>query len=333
MQAAAEVALENIRYPTQRGVYRRRLLEALPNAVNPLDILKLEQSGSSDDLSQARWLRGRRDAQIEAAKTLIDRQLLLNNQSANREIQESVMRDISIASMDPHYRKKLPELIRKLAKKLASRHRQHYRRSRRGRLDLGKTLKQNIAYDGVPFRRHWKSTRKQRSELFVLCDISGSVSAWSQLLLLFIHALSDVIPKTRSFVFCDRSVDVSELFDRMDAEQAMVEVFRRHGMGGSDYGRALQGFDRQNIDRINRHSTVIILGDGRCNGAPSGVESLRKIYQRARLVLWFNPEARSRWNTGDSEIQRFQSACHYVAECGNIRQLERLLDQLLTVLH
>ncbi len=332
MRAAADIGLENIQYPTQRGLYRRRLLDALPDAIDNLEILRLQQ-GDSQQQDRALWLKGQRASQVEMANALIDRQLQLNNHAASRAFQEEIMRQMSLANMDSYYRKRLPELIRKLARKLASRHRQRYRRSRRGRLDLGKTLKQNIAYDGVPFRRHWKSTRKQRSELLVLCDISGSVSAWSQLLLLFLHALGDVIPKTRSFVFCDKSIEVTDLFQRHPAEQAMAETFRRYGLGSSDYGGALNSFHQQTIDKINRHSTVIILGDGRCNGADPGIAPLRKIYQRARLVLWFNPEARSRWNTGDSEIRRLQTACHFVAECGNLRQLERLLDQLLTQLH
>lgn len=332
MQAAAEIGLENIRYPSQRNLYRNRLEQALAHSVTGLELHQLEQ-GKQEDRQRARWLRQRREQALQQAGELVDRQLQLNNQAEARQHQEARMKDMAIGAIDSYYRKQLPELVRKLARKLASRHRQHYRRSHRGRLDLGKTLKQNIAYDGVPFRRHWKSTRKTRSELFVLCDISGSVATWSELLLVFLHALSDVIPKTRSFVFCNESVEVSDYFQRFSSEQAISEIFRQHGMASSGYGSALDGFFTDHGADISRHSTVIILGDGRCNGSATGIESLRKIYQRARLVLWFNPEARNRWDTGDSEIRRFRSACHHIAECGSIRQLERLLDDLLTVLH
>jgi uncharacterized protein with von Willebrand factor type A (vWA) domain len=103
-------------------------------------------------------------------------------------------------------------------------------------------------------------------------------------------------------------------------------------MGSSDYGRALNSFRQLVEERVNRRSTIIILGDGRGNGGDTGIAALRELYHRARLVLWFNPESQGRWNTGDSEIRRYQTACHYVAECGSLRKLERLLDELLTLI-
>jgi uncharacterized protein with von Willebrand factor type A (vWA) domain len=104
-------------------------------------------------------------------------------------------------------------------------------------------------------------------------------------------------------------------------------------MGGSDYGLALHSFRDLVSDKLNRRSCVIILGDGRGNGGNTGIDALRDIYHRARLLLWFNPESQSSWNSGDSEIRRYQSASHYVAECGSLRKLERLLDNLLSLLH
>lgn len=331
MQAATQIGLQAIRYPTQRNLYRHRLLQAL--ATNRPELAAILSAREAAEDEQTVWRRRQRQWLLDQAGALVDRQVALNNQADLRDYQESRMRNMAIGALDAYHRRQLPELIRKLAKKLASRHRQHYRRSRRGRLNLGKTIKQSIAHDGVPFRRHWQSTRKTRSQLYVLCDISGSVATWSELLLLFLHALGDVIPKTRSFVFCDHSIEVTETLQRLSPEQAVADIFHRHGLGGSGYGSAIDGFFQAHGADINRHSTVIILGDGRCNGGATGLGSLRKIYQRARLVLWFNPEAENRWGSGDSEIPRFRSACHHIAQCSSIRQLERLLDELLGILH
>lgn len=331
MEAATEIELNQIRYPTQRNLYRRRLLQALAKA-QP-GFAALPSAAEAPETQQSKWLSQQQSWLQTQAAALVDRQLALNNQADLREYREARMRDMAIGAMDAYHRNQLPELIRKLAKKLASRHRQHYRHSRQGRLNLGKTIKQSIAYDGVPFRRHWQSTRKTRSQLYVLCDISGSVATWSELLLLFLHALGDVIPKTRSFVFCDQSIEVTDTLQSRAPAQAVAEIFAEHGMGGSGYGTAIDGFFANHGADINRHTTVIILGDGRCNGAETGLGSLRKIYQRVRLVLWFNPEAESRWGSGDSEIPRFRSACHHIAECSSLRQLERLLDELLGILH
>ncbi|WP_269620121.1 VWA domain-containing protein [Zhongshania sp. BJYM1] len=329
MQAAAEVGLENIQFRTQRGVYRRKML----NALNDEQALsEIQQRQDAGDNEQAHLLTQLRDSRIAAIKEIIDRQLLLNNDAAINSLRETNLKDSSLSAMEHYHRERLPPLIRKLAKKLASRHRQRHKRANRGKLDLGKTLRRNIAYGGIPFHRFWKTTRKDKSEIFVLCDISGSVSAWSRVLLLFVQALSDVLPNTRSFVFCGESIEVTDLFKQYSADDAMAIIQQRHGMGGSDYGAALTSFKDLVEDKLNRRSCVIILGDGRGNGGNTGIDALRSIYHRARLVLWFNPESHYSWNTGDSEIRRYQSACHYVAECGSLRKLERLLDQLLSLL-
>lgn len=331
MQAANEVGLEKMEYPTQRGVYRRRILDALGDGEQRQAIAGLAD-GSPDDQQQAQWLSRLREARIEAVTEVIDRQLLLNNNAKGRSYQEELMRDSSIAAMDSYYRKRLPPLIRKLAKKLASRHRQRLHRAKRGKPDLGKTLRRNLAYGGVPFHRYFRNTRREKSEIYLLCDLSGSVSQWSEVLMLFVQALADVLPNARCFVFCGKSIEVSDIFRQYPEEEALATIQRQHGMGGSDYGLALTSFRDQIADRLNRRSTVIILGDGRGNGGNTGIDALRDIYHRARLVLWFNPESRNRWNTGDSEIRRYQTACHYVAECGSLRKLERLLDDLLNLI-
>jgi uncharacterized protein with von Willebrand factor type A (vWA) domain len=56
---------------------------------------------------------------------------------------------------------------------------------------------------------------------------------------------------------------------------------------------------------------------------------MQSIYQRSKQVIWLNPESRLAWGTGDSEMLRYASACHYTAPCGNLHQLERVVDQLL----
>jgi hypothetical protein len=45
-----------------------------------------------------------------------------------------------------------------------------------------------------------------------------------------------------------------------------------------------------------------------------------------------NPERRSQWNTGDSEMHRYQSASHFSTECQSLQQLERIVDKLLTLI-
>ncbi len=72
-----------------------------------------------------------------------------------------------------------------------------------------------------------------------------------------------------------------------------------------------------------------MLGDARNNNGDPQLEIMQSIYQRSRQVIWLNPESRRAWGTGDSEMPRYQSACHFTAECNNLKHLERIVDQLL----
>ncbi len=330
--AAEQVQLDQIRFNTQRGVYRRRLLEAMDAASLDGAIEALAAIESDAAAGAAHWLSQRRHELDLEVREQVDRALMLGANAAGREIRQQALRHTRLSALERYHLAQLPPLIRKLAKKLAASHRRRRRVDRRGRLDMGKTLRRNLAYGGVPFHTYWKQTRREQPKIYVLCDISGSVATYSRFLLLFLYSLSEVMPRIRSFVFSNRLAEVSELFERLPTEQAIETAHQRYGMGSSDYGSTLHAFGESCLGQLDSNSTVIILGDGRCNGGDTGLATLRKVYHRAKLVLWFNPEPESHWNTGDSEIRRFQSACHFVTECNSLAKLERLLDQLLTQL-
>ena len=151
-------------------------------------------------------------------------------------------------------------------------------------------------------------------------------------LLLFLYSLQDVLPKVRSFAFSSHLGEVSSYFDEYPVEKAIELVNWKYG-GATDYGSSLRDFARLALDDINSNTTVIILGDARNNNGDPALEIMQAIYQRARQVIWLNPESRRVWGSGDSEMLRYQSACHFSAECNNLKQLERIVDQLLKSTH
>ena len=331
--AAEAVDLQNMQFSTQKGLFGRRMMEQLgleefQQAVSALQALDDEEANQL-----AQWLeQGRRRIDM-LVRDAVERQLVLNANAAGRELQEHALRNTRLSALEHYHMQKMPELIRKLAKKLASRHKRRSKVAKRGKLDVGKTLRKNMAYGGVPFHLYWKRIERQKPELIVLCDVSGSVSTYARFLLLFLYGLNDVLPNIKSFVFCSSMNEVTDIFDKEPADKAMEIVNQRYAQGGSDYGGALQDFADQQMSRINGNTTVLILGDGRTGGGYSGLPVLRQIYDRANLVLWFNPEPKSMWNTGDSAIERYQTATHFVAECNSLAKLERLLDKLLTLLN
>jgi uncharacterized protein with von Willebrand factor type A (vWA) domain len=185
-----------------------------------------------------------------------------------------------------------------------------------------------MAHDGVLFHTHWRSRRRDRAQLMALCDVSGSVAAYAGFLLMFLYSLQDVLPRMRSFAFSHHLGEISELFRDEPLERAIELANWRFG-GATDYGGSLRDFATLALDDINRSTSVIILGDARNNRGNPELEIMQSIYQRSKQVIWLNPEPRQAWGTGDSEMLRYQTACHFSAPCGNLQQLERVVDQLL----
>ncbi len=75
---------------------------------------------------------------------------------------------------------------------------------------------------------------------------------------------------------------------------------------------------------MNKRTTVIILGDARNNYNLPHEWVLKEVQQRAKQVIWLNPENRMTWGFGDSEMDRYAPYCTFVEECRNLNQLYRV---------
>lgn len=327
-QAAQDANLDNIRLFTQKGQYTRRILDALGESDIRTAVIELEQS----DSNALDTLRRYRDVLREQVKDFVEQQYLLNAEGHNTAFMEELLSKTRLTNIDRRHRDKVQEQVRRMARRLASRHSARRRPVKRGQLNMGKTIRAGMAHDGLLFKTHWRSRKRDKAQLMALCDVSGSVAAYAGFLLMFLYSLQDVLPKTRSFAFSSHLGEISQLFRDEPLERAIELANWQYG-GATDYGGSLRDFAQLAIADINRNTSVIILGDARNNRGNPELEIMQSIYQRSKQVIWLNPEARQAWGTGDSEMLRYKTACHYSAPCGNLQQLERVVDQLLKSLH
>ena len=327
--AASDSELSAMRYFTQKGQFSRRVMQQLGNEQLSDELRQLQALTNPAAQELHRQLEEKQQQLREQVRDYIEEQFLLTANTEGRALQESALKQARLSTLEQRHFDEVRRLVTKLAKKLATRHSRRPKIERSGRLDVAKTLRKNIRHDSILFDTHWRKKRKQPAQIYVLCDVSGSVSAYAKFLLLFLYSLNDVLPKIRSFCFSNQMGEVTELFNEREVADAIDEAMRLHGMGGSDYGRSLMDFEEQCLNKLTNNSTVIILGDGRNNQADPRLDILKKVYLKARQVLWLNPESRANWGSGDSEMLRYQSACHQVSECQSLQQLERFVDQLL----
>ncbi len=323
-RAGDRVGLNQIQMFTQKGQYTRKILDELGEEHLRRAVIELERQGSPGLAELQRY----RDILRGQVRDYVEREYLLTATGKNRQFMDEILSKTRLNNIEHHYLHKVHDLVRKMAKRLAARHSRKRKVTRRGQLNMARTLRQGIANDGVMFKTYWKQTRKNKPKILAICDVSGSVAAYAKFLLLFLYSLQDILPKVRSFAFSSHLGEVSHLFDEYPVEKAIELVNWQYG-GATDYANAFDDFAKLALADINSDTTVIILGDARNNNGDPNMAVMESIYQRARQVLWLNPESRRAWGTGDSEMLRYQSTCHFAAECNNLKQLERIVDRLL----
>ena len=220
-------------------------------------------------------------------------------------------------------------LVRQMAKKLAARHAKTRRRRLRGQLDVRRTLRKNMGWDGIPFVTVWKQKRIEKPRVMVLCDVSGSVAAMAQFLLMFLYALNEALSDIRSYAYAGSLIEVSDILEKEPVEQAIGKIMEAIGYGSSNYGNAFADFEDGWMQYVTNKTTIIILGDARGNHNDPRTEILSRLAQRSRRIIWLNPEYRTMWGTGDSDMLRYAPFCNLLTECSTLRHLERAISGIL----
>ncbi len=323
--AAQQVQLSNIRIFTQRGIYARRILEHM--GVNELErkIYDLAQAGEEDEY---KYLKLRKTQALENILELVDKNLLLYTANSGANLRQEILEKTPLARVETRDFKTMHELVKKLSKRLISIHSRRRRKAKRGALDVRQTMRKNIQFDGVLFNTIWKKVQIDRPKVIAVCDVSGSVAQTARFLLMFLYSVHEIIPKVRSFAFSNQLGEITSLFQEMPIEIALNEAINQWGMGSTDYGGALHELERLVGNEIDSKTTVLILGDGRSNYGDPGHLALKRMHLKSKSVMWLNPEPRTFWNTGDSEMNKFTASCDRVESCRSIRHLERIISDI-----
>jgi uncharacterized protein with von Willebrand factor type A (vWA) domain len=223
-------------------------------------------------------------------------------------------------------------VVAQLKRRLATQGTELRGRKRHAHVDVRRTMRASLQTGGVPVELKFRPQRPRRPEIFVLCDVSTSVTSASTFFLSVLHALHDSFRKLRSFVFIERISEVTEVFEReRDFKAASEAVSRDAGVadisGYTDYGRVWTEFLAMIEDELNPRATVIVLGDARTNGRPPRDDVFAQITARAGRTFWLNPEPRLYWNYGDSVISAYAEHCR-AFECWRTDQLEEFVKAL-----
>jgi uncharacterized protein with von Willebrand factor type A (vWA) domain len=290
-------------------------------------------TGLEAALAQAQ-LAVAREAFEEAVREEVLRLLIEDRgeETVNRWTSKPLPEDVEFVTATRDELEALTKAIRPLARRLATRLAKRRRHGRHGRLDIRKTVRTSLSTGGVPFNPRFRRKHPHRPELFLLCDVSGSVAAFSRFTLQFVHALQNQFRAVRSFAFVDTLDEVTEDFRGGDLAPSLAQMIQRarvvYGDGHSDYGSSLRRFEQIAGDSLNHRSVVIVLGDARNNYREARDEVLERVADKVHRLYWLNPEPRRWWDTGDSIASKYAPHTTAVFECRNLRQLEDFIERL-----
>lgn len=333
VEAANSVQLHRMKSLRERSLYSRRILLHMGGQQLDEEIARLKSEKGALEVATAEALARGRAYIIERIRTYVEGQYLLLVDGTGERFIKEALSDSKLTTIQPYYFDHIRESVRKLAHQLAKKYAKRKKVVKRGQLDIRKTLRNNLAFDGSLFDIRFKQIKPQRPRVFVLCDVSGSVKNVSRFLLTFLYSLSEVLPRVRAFAFSNELGEVTELFEKYPLNEAIEMSLNDYGKGSTDYGQAFKDFKRIAMNDIDSRSTIIILGDGRNNYFDTQAEILKEIGRKGKQVIWLNPESRDRWNTGDAEMKQFLPYCNYAEVCNSIKDLDRMVGSILASAH
>ncbi|MFN4355338.1 vWA domain-containing protein [Parvibaculum sp.] len=159
-------------------------------------------------------------------------------------------------------------------------------------IDMRATLRATLRSGGViPLKR--RAPRRRPPPLVVLCDISGSMSAYARIFLHFLHALANDRSRVHVFLFGTRLTHVTRELKHRDVDEALARVAARveDWDGGTRIGETLHRFNVDWARRVlGQGATVLLVTDGLDRDAGEGVApEIARLHRSARRLIWLNP--------------------------------------------
>ena len=159
--------------------------------------------------------------------------------------------------------------------------------------DLRRTVRKAMRTGGEPIALSWRRPTERPRRLVLLCDVSGSMEAYSRALLRFAHAAVDARQRVEVFALGTRLTRLSRQLHTHDPDEALAAVSRAvpDWSGGTRLGDGIRRFnDEWGVRGLARGATVVVLSDGWDRGDPAALgEQMGRLHRVAHGVIWVNP--------------------------------------------
>jgi uncharacterized protein with von Willebrand factor type A (vWA) domain len=329
-RAAEQAELNDIRFSTQVAYFAQSMVRAMGGEQLQARLLEALQGRTPDADAEAQRLIDVRRTLTMTARERAERAFQIFGAAETEKFRDEVAATKRLSAIEANDMARMKQLVAKVARRLAVKHSRRRKRTQRGLLDVRRTMRANAGVDGIPFNVIWRQKKKDRPKIIVICDVSGSVALYVRFLLLLLFSMKEAIPDLHAFAFSYRLKSVDDILETMEFDAAIKKILREIGLGSTSYGQAFSDFKMEHENKIDRRTTIIILGDGRSNYGDPRLDLFRDFAGRAKRVIWLNPEGRALWGTGDSVIPRYEPFCAQMSHVATLKDLEKAIDEVLT---
>jgi uncharacterized protein with von Willebrand factor type A (vWA) domain len=196
-------------------------------------------------------------------------------------------------------------------------------------VDLARTARDSFRTFGDLAPLRFRSRIFQPPPLAVLCDISGSMGRYSEVMLHFLHALlddRDAGSRIHVFLFATRLTNVTRILQRRDVDEALARCGRevQDWSGGTRLRTCLREFNRLWSRRVLGSGAVVLLvTDGLDRDPEPGLAAeADRLHKSCRRLIWLNPLLR--WEGFQPKASGVRALLPNVDEHRPVHNLESL---------
>ena len=205
-----------------------------------------------------------------------------------------VLRHRDVAGLDADERRVLDRMLDQLVVRPPTRTSPRLRPYRRGRLDAGRTMREQLRRAGEPGPLRYRRRGARRRRVVLLVDVSGSMEPYADHLLRLAHRVVQAAPATTEVLTMGtRLTRVTAALRRRDAQQALDAAGQTvpDWSGGTRLGEVLRAFlDRHGQRGMARGSVVVVFSDGWERGDPGLLgDQVARLRRLAHRLVWVNP--------------------------------------------
>ena len=231
---------------------------------------------------------------------------------------------------DPNERRLLLEQTYKLGNKLAIKFKRHIKQASKGKLHFRKTIRKSMQTGGIFQKIIMRPKVLRKPSLVIVCDISGSMALYSLFGITLLFGMVSRFRSIKAFVFIDGLTEVTKTLKKLKKNEIDSVLHNWNSYvksdGHSDYEKSFQELVDENKKINSTTKSLIVIGDGRNNYRNISEELINNLHNQFEQIYWMNPEKKQYWNTGDSQIRKFERITNTTSEVRNYNQLRNFVN-------